>query len=73
MIVEDPATALREAGDVVLAIGEGALDADRLVPMRAVVTGAVGRAVDRPVVFKGTGMAWQDLAVARAVHGGRSR
>ena len=41
VVVEDVATALREAGDVVLAIAEGALDAADLLPMRDVVTGAV--------------------------------
>ena len=69
VIVEDRATALREAGDIVLAIADGTLDAGRLVPMRDIVTGNVDVATDRPVVFKGTGMAWQDLAVARAVVG----
>ncbi|MFC6082162.1 ornithine cyclodeaminase family protein [Sphaerisporangium aureirubrum] len=66
VVVEDVTTALRECGDVVLAIAEGALTPDRLVPMRAVVTGSatVG---DGPVLFKGSGMAWQDLAIAEAV------
>lgn len=67
VIVEDVATARREAGDVVLAISEGELDAARLVPMRDVVTGAVTRPPGRPVVFKGVGMSWQDLVVAEAV------
>ena len=67
VVVEDVATALREAGDVVLAITEGALTADDLVPLRAVVTGAVGLPADRPLVFKSVGMAWQDLVVADAV------
>jgi ornithine cyclodeaminase/alanine dehydrogenase-like protein (mu-crystallin family) len=66
VVVEDVATALRECGDVVLAIGEGALTPDRLVPIRDVVRGttAVG---DGAVLFKGSGMAWQDLVVAEAV------
>ncbi|HTJ36566.1 MAG TPA: ornithine cyclodeaminase family protein [Dactylosporangium sp.] len=66
VVVEDVATALRECGDVVLAIAEGALSPDRLIPMRAAV-----RAGERPgegvVLFKGSGMAWQDLVVAEAV------
>ena len=41
VVVEDVATALREAGDVVLAIAEGALTSRDLVPMRDVLTGAV--------------------------------
>jgi ornithine cyclodeaminase/alanine dehydrogenase-like protein (mu-crystallin family) len=67
VVVEDVATALREAGDAVLAIAEGALTADDLVPMRDVVTGAVTPPADRPLVFKSVGMSWQDLVVAEAV------
>ncbi len=67
VVVEDVATALREAGDVVQALDEGALTEDDLVPMRDVVTGAVVRRDDAPNVFKSVGMSWQDLAVARGV------
>ena len=67
VVVEDVATALREAGDVVLAIADGALSDDDLVPMRNVVTGAVLPPGDRPLVFKSVGMSWQDLVVAAAV------
>lgn len=64
VVVEDQDTALREAGDVVMAAGERALELDELVPLRDVVTGRVARATDRPNVFKGVGMSWQDLVVA---------
>ena len=67
VVVEDVTTALREAGDVVLAIAEGALTAGDLVPVRDVVTGAVTAPTDRPLVFKSVGMSWQDLVVATAV------
>ncbi|WP_298587856.1 ornithine cyclodeaminase family protein [uncultured Kocuria sp.] len=67
VVVEDVATALREAGDVVLAVEEGTLAGDALVPVRDVVTGAVARRDDAPNVFKGVGMSWQDLAVAVGV------
>jgi ornithine cyclodeaminase len=67
VVVEDVATALREAGDVVLAIAEGALTAADLVPMRDVATGTVTLSAARPLVFKSVGMAWQDLVVAEAV------
>jgi ornithine cyclodeaminase/alanine dehydrogenase-like protein (mu-crystallin family) len=67
VVVEDVATALREAGDVVLAIAEGALTAADLVPVRDLVTGAVPPPADRPLVFKSVGMSWQDLVVAAAV------
>jgi ornithine cyclodeaminase/alanine dehydrogenase-like protein (mu-crystallin family) len=67
VVVEDLATALREAGDVVLAIAEGTLTAADLVPMRDVLTGEVAVPADRPLVFKSVGMSWQDLLVAAAV------
>ncbi|MFD7023496.1 ornithine cyclodeaminase family protein [Promicromonospora sukumoe] len=67
VVVEDRGAALREAGDVVLAIADGALTADDLVPMRDVVTGAVRPDPARPLVFKSTGMSWEDLVVAEAV------
>lgn len=67
VVVEDRAAALREAGDVVLAIADGSLAENDLVSMRAVITGEVSRRDDRPNVFKGTGMAWEDLAVAAGV------
>lgn len=67
VVVEDVRTSLREAGDVVLAIADGALTQDDLVPMAAVVTGAVAVPEGRPLVFKSVGMSWQDLFVAEAV------
>lgn len=67
VVVEDIATALREAGDVVLAIAESTLTAADLVPMRDVLTGDVALPTDRPLVFKSVGMSWQDLVVAAAV------
>lgn len=67
VVVEDLATALGENGDVVLAIAEGMLTTRDVVTMRDVVAGAVQPAADRPLVFTGVGMAWQDLVVAGAV------
>ncbi|MGY1680133.1 ornithine cyclodeaminase family protein [Geodermatophilus sp. SYSU D01176] len=67
VVVEDVATALREAGDVVLAIADGALTAADLVPMRDVMTGGTEPPAGRPLVFKSVGMSWQDLVVAEAV------
>lgn len=67
VVVEDVGTALREAGDVVLAIADGELADTDLVPMLQVVTGATPLPAERPLVFKSVGMSWQDLAVATAV------
>ncbi|WP_324786918.1 ornithine cyclodeaminase family protein [Streptomyces sp. H51] len=73
VVVESREVALREAGDVVLAVREGRLDpaslktiADRIGPRATVLA-------DRPLVVKTSGMAWEDLAVAVAVYrqGGR--
>lgn len=67
VVVEDRGAALREAGDVVLAIADGALREQDLVPLRDVVTGAVRPDPARPLVLKTTGMSWEDLVVAEAV------
>jgi ornithine cyclodeaminase/alanine dehydrogenase-like protein (mu-crystallin family) len=67
VMVEDVATALREAGDVILAVADGTLTPADLVPMRDVLTGAVNVPTDRPLVFKSVGMSWQDLVVAEAI------
>jgi ornithine cyclodeaminase len=67
VVVESRATALREAGDVVLAIDEGALDPDALVPLADVVAGRATIDASRPRLFKSTGMAWEDAVVASAV------
>jgi ornithine cyclodeaminase/alanine dehydrogenase-like protein (mu-crystallin family) len=68
VVVEDVATATREAGDVVQAIREGRLRPEALVPMSDLVTGRVLPSRDRPLLVKSTGMAWEDLVVAAAVH-----
>jgi ornithine cyclodeaminase len=67
VIVEDVPTALRESGDVVMAIQEGTLTAEDLIPMKDVATGAVSIDASRPVLFKSSGMSWEDLVVAKAV------
>lgn len=64
VVVEDIDTALREAGDIVLALEEGALDMTEVGVLADLVRGTFARREDRPNVFKGTGMSWQDLAVA---------
>jgi ornithine cyclodeaminase len=67
-VVEDVATALREAGDVIMAVAEGALEPDRLLALADVVTGRATVDRRRPRVFKSVGMAWQDLVVAAELH-----
>lgn len=67
VVVEDKATALRECGDIVMALQEGHLAPNELVGLADMVRGEVRVAADRPRVFKGSGMSWQDLAVAACV------
>ncbi|MFI6086271.1 ornithine cyclodeaminase family protein [Streptomyces sp. NPDC051217] len=67
-VVEDPATALREAGDIAIPVAEGALHPTALVPLADVVRGRVSVDFSRPRLFKSVGMGWQDLAVAARVH-----
>ncbi len=66
VVVEDVATALHEAGDVVMAIEEGHMDAAGLVPLAEMVRGAASVDRTRPRVFKSVGMGWEDLVVAAA-------
>ena len=67
VVVEDPAVALRECGDVMIACAEGQLEPTTLIPLKDIVTGAVAVDFSRPRVFKSSGMSWEDLAVATAV------
>jgi ornithine cyclodeaminase len=64
VLVESVAAACREAGDVVLAMADGAVTAADLVPLADLVRGT---ATARPRLVKTVGMGWQDLAVAAAV------
>jgi ornithine cyclodeaminase/alanine dehydrogenase-like protein (mu-crystallin family) len=68
VVVEDVMTALREAGDVILAISAGAITATQLLTIVQVVTNKVTVDFQRPRVYKSVGMAWQDLVVATEVH-----
>lgn len=65
VVVEDRGTALREAGDIVMAIAAGALSADRLTDVSELISLPPVGGIS---VFKSVGMGWQDLAVAEAAH-----
>ena len=67
VVVEDTTTALREAGDVILAIADGALTAADLIPMRDLLTRTAALPSPRPLVVKTVGMSWEDVVVAEAV------
>jgi ornithine cyclodeaminase len=68
VVVEDPATALREAGEVALAVAEHAISSGDLVALADLVTGAAAADPGAPRVFKSVGMAWEDLVTAAEVH-----
>ncbi len=68
IVVEDTDTALRECGDIVIPVSEGDLDPSELIPMADLITSDRSVRGDRPVVFKSSGMSWEDLVVAEAVH-----
>ncbi|MBH0055089.1 ornithine cyclodeaminase family protein [Salinibacterium sp. SWN139] len=67
VVVEDVPTALRESGDVIMAIAEGALTANELIPLADVIRGGMVLDGARPVLFKSSGMSWEDLAIAAAI------
>ncbi|WP_328460178.1 ornithine cyclodeaminase family protein [Streptomyces sp. NBC_00448] len=68
VVVDSRASALREAGDVIQAVAEGALDPDALVTMADLVRSRAAPPGDRPTVVKTCGMGWQDLVVAVAAY-----
>jgi ornithine cyclodeaminase len=66
VVVETRASALAEAGDIVLAIGEGRLASRDIVELGEIICGVVSSDVGhRPTVFKSVGLALEDLVVAR--------
>jgi ornithine cyclodeaminase/alanine dehydrogenase-like protein (mu-crystallin family) len=65
VVVEDVATARREAGDVILAERSAEL---ALTSLTDIVRGDLTPDPGRPRVFKSVGMAWEDLAVAAAAY-----
>lgn len=67
VVVEDLQTALREAGDVAIPAKTGDLRRDAIIEMSDLITGRTQIAPSQAVVFKGTGMSWEDLVVAEAV------
>ena len=74
VVVESRASALREAGDIQLAIADGvsseqAIDGD----LAELVSGRIAVPADRPRLWKSVGEAWEDLAVAAAVYESSSR
>jgi ornithine cyclodeaminase len=66
--VESVTSALAEAGEVIDAVAHGHLNQQHLVTLARLQQDGPPSPSARPTVFKTTGMPWQDLAVAAAVH-----
>lgn len=67
VIMEEEGAAFREAGDIVLAVDEGSLDRDSILTFAEVVRGDAQLNRESPVIFKFTGMPWEDLVLAEAI------
>jgi len=67
VVVETRASALREAGDVIMAIGDGSISAQSLHELADVVCGRATLNREQPIFFKSSGMSWEDLVIARAI------
>lgn len=67
VVVEDVATALREAGEVVAAVATGVLTVQSLIGLADLVCGRAAVDRTRPRVFKCVGMAWEDRVVAAQI------
>jgi ornithine cyclodeaminase len=67
VVVESVPVALAEAGDVILAIADGAIDESSLVTLAQLVRAPAGSITTRPRLTKTVGMGWEDLVVAAAV------
>jgi ornithine cyclodeaminase len=67
IVVETRVSALREAGDVIMAINEGVITEKSLNDLADVVCGRTTLNRDKPIFFKSSGMSWEDLVIARAI------
>ena len=69
VVVETHAAAMEEAGDLLIPIGEGVIDADSIAAdLQEVVRGAeIRRGDDDITLFESVGLAFEDLAVAGAL------
>lgn len=68
VVVENRAIASDENGIAMAAVADGSIRADEFVTLAEVATGAADERLSAgPVLFTGSGMAWQDLVVARAI------
>jgi ornithine cyclodeaminase len=67
LVVEDLAAARAEAGDVILAVAEGAASWDGAVPVGAVLAGRAAARAGRVSLFVSLGLGVEDVAAAAAL------
>lgn len=68
VIVEARASAMRESGDLIPARSAEEWALEQIVNVSELVRGGLVRSRERPTLYTGVGMAWQDLAVASAIY-----
>ncbi|MEW1926047.1 ornithine cyclodeaminase family protein [Streptomyces sp. NPDC088360] len=68
VVAESHGVALRECGDIALAVEAGAFDMTRLRTLGELVRGEIDIPANRPRLFKSAGMAWEDLGVGAAAY-----
>ena len=67
VVVETRESALRQAGDIMCAVGDGVPEEDAITAdLAQLVRGEVHPASERPRLFKGVGEAWSDVVIAAA-------
>lgn len=67
VFVESLASAMREAGDVVMAVEEGHLLESDLIEIKELFRGSCEVSEETRRIYKSTGMSWQDLAIMAGV------
>jgi len=68
VVVESRASAMREAGDLIPARSVGEWQETPLINLAELVQGSFEIRPERPTLYTGAGMAWQDLVIASAIY-----
>jgi ornithine cyclodeaminase/alanine dehydrogenase-like protein (mu-crystallin family) len=68
VFIEDQSAALREAGDVIMAINEGFVAVEDLVEVKKLFTSEYKIDSQALRIYKSSGMPWQDLAIFGAAY-----
>jgi ornithine cyclodeaminase/alanine dehydrogenase-like protein (mu-crystallin family) len=72
VVVEARSAAMREAGDVIVPVRAGLVEPESLIGLAELVREEALVAPGRPRLFKGVGMAWEDLVVAASSYQART-